>query len=251
MKVSIITTSYNSGNTLEDTIKSVLNQQYSDIEYIIVDGKSSDNTLEIVKKYEPLFHGRLKWISEKDNGIYDAMNKGIRMATGDIVGMLNSDDYFTDNDVVGKFVVQFDTPDLDAVYGDVHFIREGKPEKCIRYYSSKRFTPRWLRFGFMPAHPSFYCRRDVFENAGLYKTNYAIGSDYEMMVRLFKVHGIKARYVPIDFVTMRVGGASTRNVQSRIQLIKDDIRGCKENGLYTNSLMICVKFLYKFFELRF
>ena len=251
MKVSIVTASYNSGSTLEDTIKSVLSQSYNNIEYIIVDGNSSDNTIDVVKKYEPLFHGRLKWISEKDNGIYDAMNKGIRMSTGDIVGILNSDDYFTDNDVVDKFVTQFETPDLDAVYGDVHFIRDGQPEKCIRYYSSKRFTPRWLRFGFMPAHPSFYCRRDVFVNAGLYKTDYAIGSDYEMMVRLFKVYGIKTKYIPMDFVTMRVGGASTRNVQSRIQLIKDDVRGCRENGIYTNPFFICTKFLYKFFEFKF
>ena len=251
MKVSIITTSYNSGNTLEDTVKSVLNQRYSDIEYIIVDGKSSDNTLEIVKKYEPLFHGRLKWISEKDNGIYDAMNKGIRMATGDVVGILNSDDFFTSNDVVDKFVGLFEDPELDAVYGDVHFIHDGNPEKCVRYYSSKRFAPRWLRFGFMPAHPSFYCRRGVFDKAGLYKTDYDIGSDFEMMVRLFKVNKIKANYIPMDFVTMRIGGASTRNVHSRIQLIKDDVRGCRENGTYTNSLMVCMKFLLKFFELRF
>lgn len=251
MKVSIITTSYNSGNTLEDTIKSVLNQRYSDIEYIIVDGKSSDNTLEVVKKYESMFKGRLRWVSESDKGIYDAMNKGIRMATGDVVGILNSDDYFTSYDVVDKFVGLFDDPELDAVYGDVHFIHDGNPEKCVRYYSSKRFAPRWLRFGFMPAHPSFYCRRRVFDKAGLYKTDYDIGSDFEMMVRLFKVNKIKANYVPMDFVTMRTGGASTRNVHSRIQLIKDDVRGCRENGTYTNSLMVCMKFLFKFFELRF
>lgn len=251
MKVSIITTSYNSGNTLEDTIKSVLNQRYNDIEYIIVDGKSSDCTLEVVKKYEPLFNGRLRWVSETDKGMYDAMNKGIRMATGDVVGILNSDDYFTSYDVVEKFVGLFDDPELDAVYGDVHFIHDGNPEKCVRYYSSKRFAPKWLRFGFMPAHPSFYCRRRVFDKAGLYKTDYDIGSDFEMMVRLFKVNKIKATYIPMDFVTMRTGGASTRNVHSRIQLIKDDVRGCRENGLYTNHFLICTKFLYKFCELRF
>lgn len=250
MKVSIITATYNSAATLEDTIKSVLQQTYSNIEYIIIDGASKDNTLDIVKQYEPQFGERLKWLSENDSGIYDAMNKGIKMATGEIVGILNSDDYFTSPDVIERMVATFDDQSLDAVYGDIHFIRDGKPEKCVRYYSSKRFRPFWLRFGFMPAHPSFYCRREVFEKAGLYKIDYKIGSDYEMMVRLFMVHKIRAKYLPLDFVTMRTGGASTRNVKSRLQLIKDDVRGCRENGFYTNPLMISMKYLYKIFELK-
>ena len=167
MKVSIITATYNSAATLEDTIKSVLQQTYSNIEYIIIDGASKDNTLDIVKQYEPQFGERLKWLSENDSGIYDAMNKGIKMATGEIVGILNSDDYFTSSDVIERMVATFDDQSLDAVYGDIHFIRDGKPEKCVRYYSSKRFRPFWLRFGFMPAHPSFYCRREVFESGSL------------------------------------------------------------------------------------
>ncbi len=249
MKVSIVTAAYNSVKTLEDTLKSVLAQTHADIEYIIVDGASTDGTQDLIRRYDPLFDGRLKWISEKDGGIYDAMNKGIRMATGDVVGILNSDDYFTSNDVIAKMADSF-SDDLDAVYGDIHFIRDGQPDKCVRYYSSKPFRPLWLRFGFMPAHPSFYCRREVFEKAGLYKTDYQIGSDYEMMVRLFMVHHIKARYLPIDFVTMRTGGASTRSVKSRLQLIKDDVRGCRENGIYTNALMISMKYLYKIFEFK-
>lgn len=250
MKVSIITATFNSVRTLNETIKSVLAQTYADIEYIIVDGASTDGTLDIIQKSAPLFGGRLKWLSERDGGIYDAMNKGIQMATGEIVGILNSDDYFTSNDVVERLVPYFVEKSLDAVYGDIHFIHDGQPDKCVRYYSSKKFSPMWLRFGFMPAHPSFYCRREVFEKAGLYKTDYAIGSDYEMMVRLFMKHHVKAKYLPLDFVTMRTGGASTRNAKSRLQLIKDDVRGCRENGIYTNALMISVKFLYKIFELR-
>lgn len=250
MKISIVTATYNSALTLADTIKSVLGQTYHDIEYIVVDGKSTDDTLNIVKQYEPLFNGRLKWVSEKDGGIYDAMNKGFMMATGDVVGILNSDDYFTSNDVIEKVADALNDTNLDAVYGDIHFIRDGAPDKCVRYYSSKPFRPLWLRFGFMPAHPSFYCRREVFNKAGLYKTDYAIGSDYEMMVRLFIKYQIKAKYLPIDFVTMRIGGASTRNVRSRMQLIKDDVRGCRENGVYTNRLMISMKFLYKIFEFK-
>ena len=251
MKVSIITATYNSGQTLGDTMKSVLGQTYYDIEYIVVDGASKDNTVDVIHQYEPLFEGRLKWISEKDNGIYDGMNKGIRMATGDVVGILNSDDYFTSDDVIEQMVSAFGKAKIDAVYGDIHFIHDGQPDKCVRYYSSKPFRPLLLRFGFMPAHPSFYCRREVFENAGLYKTNYKIGSDYEMMVRLFLVHKIKSKYLQKDFVTMRTGGASTRNIHSRIQLIKDDVRGCRENGIYTNSLMISMKFLYKIFEFKY
>ena len=250
MKISIITAAYNSAPTLGDTIKSVLGQTYRDIEYIIVDGKSTDDTLDVIMQYEPLFNGRLKWVSEKDGGIYDAMNKGFKMSTGDVVGILNSDDFFTSHDVIERMADAFSDSRLDAVYGDIHFIRDGAPDKCVRYYSSKPFRPMWLRFGFMPAHPSFYCRREVFEKSGLYKTDYAIGSDYEMMVRLFMKHKIKAKYLPMDFVTMRMGGASTRNVRSRLQLIKDDVRGCRENGIYTNRMMISMKFLYKLFEIR-
>jgi len=251
VKISIITATYNSARTIEDTIKSVLAQTYDDIEYIVVDGVSSDDTVEIVRKYEPLFNGRLRWVSEKDKGLYDAMNKGFAMATGEVVGILNSDDYFTSNDVVERFVGAFNDKDVDAIYGDIHFIKDDAPDKCVRYYSSKRFAPFCLRFGFMPAHPSFYCRKSVYEKAGYYRTDYEIGSDYEMMVRLFLVHKIRAKYLPIDFVTMRTGGVSNRNVHSRLALIRDDVRGCRENGIYTNTLMICVKFLFKLFELKF
>ena len=249
MKVSIITVAYNSGNTLEHTIQSVLTQSYHDIEYIIIDGASSDNSVDIIRRNEQDFNGRLVWRSEKDRGIYDAMNKGIKLATGDVVGILNSDDYFTSNDVIERMVMAF-SDDIDAVYGDVHFVRNCQLDKCVRYYSSKRFSPKWLRFGFMPAHPSFYCRRAIFENAGYYKTDYTIGSDYEMMVRLFIVYKIRAKYVPMDFVTMRTGGTSTRSVRSRLQLIADDVRGCRENGLYSNALMVSMKYLYKIFEFR-
>lgn len=249
MKVSILTVAYNSGKTLEHTIQSVLTQSYHDIEYIIIDGASSDNSVDIIRRNEQAFNGRLVWRSEKDRGIYDAMNKGIKLATGDVVGILNSDDFFTSNDVIERMVMAF-SDDIDAVYGDVHFVRNCQLDKCVRYYSSKRFSPKWLRFGFMPAHPSFYCRRAIFEKAGYYKTDYTIGSDYEMMVRLFIVYKIRAKYVPMDFVTMRTGGTSTRSVRSRLQLIADDVRGCRENGLYSNALMVSMKYLYKIFEFR-
>ena len=218
--ISIITATFNSAKTLKDTIQSVLRQTNKDFEYLIIDGGSTDETIDIVKSYESEFSGRLKWVSEKDQGIYDAMNKGIKMASGDVV------------------------------YGDIHFIRDGNPQKCIRYYSSRMFRPFWLRFGFIPAHPSFYCKREVYERAGGYRLDYAIGSDYDMMVRLFKQYKIVSCYINKDFVTMRTGGASTRNVQSRLTLIKENVRACRDNGIYTNELFICLKFFYKIFEFR-
>lgn len=226
-------------------------QTYENIEYIIVDGGSEDGTLEIIKKYETKFHGRLKYISEKDKGIYDAMNKGIHLSTGDVVGILNSDDYYTSDNVVERLIAAFDDKTVDAVYGDVHFIRDGQSDKVVRYYSSKMFHPFWLRFGFMPAHPSFYARRSVYEQVGDYKLDYRIGSDFEMMVRLFRHHCIHAVYLPMDFVTMRMGGVSTNGLRSHRLLLQEDIRACRENGIYTNRFFISLKYLYKILEFRF
>ena len=248
--ISIITATFNSAKTLKDTIQSVLRQTNKDFEYLIIDGGSTDETIDIVKSYESEFSGRLKWVSEKDQGIYDAMNKGIKMASGDVVGILNSDDYFTSDDILQTVADAFKCQEIDAIYGDIHFIRDGNPQKCIRYYSSRMFTPFWLRFGFMPAHPSFYCKREVFEKAGLYSLDYKIGADYEMMVRLFKKYRIMSQYINKDFVTMRTGGASNNNVRSRITLINEDVKACKENGVYTNSLFVMLKFMYKIFEFR-
>ena len=250
MNISIITASYNSGKTIRHTVESVLRQTYPDFEYIVVDGGSTDNSIDIVKDYQVAFKGRLKWISEKDKGIYDAMNKGIRMATGDVVGILNSDDFYTDENVLQTVADNFQNYSVDAVYGDIHFVRDADLGKCVRYYSSRLFSPFWLRFGFMPAHPSFYCKREVFDKAGLYSLDYKIGADYEMMVRLFKKHKIVAKYIAKDFVTMRTGGASNSNARSRLTLIKEDVKACRDNGLYTNSLLICLKYLYKIFEFR-
>lgn len=251
MKVSIITVTYNSAQTLAMTIESVLRQTYQDIEYIVKDGGSTDKTIDIIKKYEPMFHGRMKWMSAKDKGIYDGMNKGIEMATGNIVGILNSDDFFTDNHVIEKIADAFNEKKVDAIYGDVHFVKGSNLKKSIRYYSSRLFCPFWLRFGFMPAHPSFYVRRDVFSKVGLYKTDYKIGADFEMMVRMFYRHRITYHYLPYDFVTMRTGGVSTRDINSRRILLKEDVRACRENGIRTNQFLIALKYLYKFLEYRF
>ena len=252
MTKSLITATYNSGKTVEDTLRSVLAQTYKEIDYWVVDGGSKDDTMDIVRKYEPLFGGRLHWISEPDRGIYDAMNKGISHSTGDVVGILNSDDHFTSNDVLERVAAEMQADNtLDAVYGDIHFIKDGAPDRIVRYYSSKPFRPFWLRFGFMPAHPSFYARREVFEKHGLYSLDYKIAADYDMMVRLFLKHRIKAKYMPMDFVTMLMGGLSTKGVRSRVVLVSEDVKACLTYGFYTNRFMISLKFLYKIFESRF
>lgn len=252
MTISLITATYNSGKTVEDTLRSVLAQTYKEIDYWVVDGGSKDDTMDIVRKYEPLFGGRLHWISEPDRGIYDAMNKGISHSTGDVVGILNSDDHFTSNDVLERVAAEMQADNtLDAVYGDIHFIKDGAPDRIVRYYSSKPFRPFWLRFGFMPAHPSFYARREVFEKHGLYSLDYKIAADYDMMVRLFLKHRIKAKYMPMDFVTMLMGGLSTKGMRSRVVLVSEDVKACLTYGFYTNRFMISLKFLYKIFESRF
>lgn len=247
MKISIITATYNSGSTLRDTIRSVLSQSYPDIEYIIVDGGSKDNTLEIVNEYKDKIS---KVISEPDKGIYDAMNKGICMATGDIVGILNSDDFFTSGNVVENIVKAFKSNDIDAVFGDIHFVKPDNLNKSVRYYSSSIFRPALFRFGFMPAHPSFYVKRTCYEKYGLYDLNYKIASDYDLLIRFLYVNKITYKYLNMDFVTMRVGGASTENVKSRVVLNKEIVRACRKYGIYTNLFILSLKYIYKIFELR-
>lgn len=250
MKISIITTTYNSERTLRDTIESVLVQTHKDIDYWIIDGGSTDSTLSIIEEYAPEFGERLHYISEHDHGIYDAMNKGIKRAKGDIVGILNSDDYFTSDDVLETVNKAMTDSSIDAVYADIHFIRPDHPDKVVRYYSSAMFSPFWLRFGFMPAHPSFYVRRSVYERHGLFATDYQIAADYDLMVRLLWKERLRTKYIKKDFVTMRTGGMSTKNLRNRILINSEDVRACRKYGMYTNRIMICFKYLYKIFEFK-
>lgn len=251
MKISLITVTFNSSNTLRDTIQSVLSQTYPDIEYIIVDGLSQDNSIEIIKEYVPLFQGRLKWISEKDNGLYDAMNKGIRMATGDIVGVINSDDFYHRTDIISKVAEAFQDKSLQAVYGDIRFVHPENLDKTVRYYSSSNFSPKWFRYGFMPAHPTFFTYRSCFEELGYYKTNYRIAADYELLIRFLYVHHLKSHYLPLDFMKMRTGGTSTASVKSNILLNREIVRACWENGIHTCTVLLYLKYFIKVFELIF
>ena len=250
MKISIVTATYNSAKTISDTMESVLSQTYGHFEYWVIDGGSTDGTVDVVVSYAERFGGRLHCLSEPDRGIYDAMNKGIRLCTGDVVGILNSDDYYTSDDVLQTIADEFGRSDVDSVYGDIHFIRPGEPGKVVRYYSSALFKPFWLRFGFMPAHPSFYVRRHIYEKFGGYALDYKIAADYDMMVRLFYKHKISSKYIRKDFVTMRTGGMSTKSVSHRLITTREDVKACLRYGLYTNILFVSVKYLYKVFEFR-
>ena len=248
MKISIITATFNSGKTVGDTFMSVLNQTYNDYELIVVDGGSKDDTVEILRRYEPIFNGRMKWISEPDRGIYDAMNKGIAMATGDVVGILNSDDFYTSNGILRKVAITMQDKNIDAVYGDVHYVHDNDLKKCVRYYSSKPFRRMWMRFGFMPAHPSFYCRREVYERYGTFDLSYKVAADFECLLRLIFVNRIRTKYLPVDFVTMRTGGASTRGFASHKQIMRDHQLAFKRNGVYSNVIMECMRYVYKIYE---
>lgn len=248
MKISLITVTYNAGGVLCCAIESALHQTYSNLEYIIVDGASKDNTLDIIRAYEPQFQGRMKWISEPDRGLYDAMNKGICMATGDVVGILNSDDFFTSNDVLEKVAECFADNDVDAVYGDIHFVRSDDLNRCVRYYSSRIFRRGLMRLGFIPAHPSFYCRRECFEKYGCYKTDYKIAADFDLLLRFIYVHRIRIKYLPVDMVTMRLGGASTSGLKSRMTGMKEHLRSFRENGVKTNRFLLSLRYFYKLTE---
>lgn len=250
MKISLITVTFNSGITLKTTLDSILEQSHTDYEYIVVDGASKDNTVALINEYEPRFKNKIKWISEPDNGLYDAMNKGIQMATGDVIGILNSDDFFTSNHILQLISETFEhNNNIDAVYGDIHFVNPDNLEKCVRYYSSKVFKRSLMRLGFMPAHPSFYMRKSCFDKYGLYKTDYKIAADFEFLLRLILKNKIRTKYLPMDMVTMRTGGASTSGIKSYVGIMKEHLRAFKENDIYTNVGLLSLRYIYKIGEI--
>lgn len=263
MKISVVTVTFNSAKTVKDTIESVLKQEYKDYEYIVVDGGSKDSTVDIIKEFEAKFEKlrnecmkngvptpSFRWISEPDKGMYDGINKGIRMATGDVVGIINSDDFYHRTDVFTKINGAFvEHPEVEAIYGDVRFVNPNNLERTIRYYSSKNWSPKRFRFGFMPAHPSFFERKENFEKYGYYQYDYHIAADYELLIRHLHTNKVKAKYVPLDFMKMRTGGRSTNGIKANIQLNKEIVRACKENGIWTCMPLLFLKYFIKVFEL--
>jgi glycosyltransferase involved in cell wall biosynthesis len=243
LKISIITVCYNGGKTIEKTIQSVLSQTYENIEYIIIDGQSKDNTLEIINRYRNKIS---KLVSEKDQGMYDALNKGITLATGDIVGILNADDVFASNNIVTEIGNSFKNSDADAIIADVAFIN--KEGNIIRSYSAKHWNPNKFVWGFMPPHPSFYCKRALFSRLGFYSSDFQIAADYELLIRFIYKSKIKYIYLPILMVLMNVGGISTNGIKSNIVINKEIKYACELNGLKTNYLKLYSKYFIKIFE---
>ena len=247
MKVSIITVCQNSEATIADAVESVLAQTYKDIEYIVVDGASTDNTLSVLEPYSNKID---ILISEPDGGIYDAINKGIALATGDIVGILNSDDFFESTNSIQQVVDAFEVnPAVDIVFGDVVIVDSTDTSAIKRYYSSQRFKPWKLRFGWMPPHPATYVRKMAYEKCGQYQLNYQISADYEMFVRWLLVENLSYSRIDRVLVRMRKGGVSSSGIKSNIILNREIVRACVSNGVYTNFLFLLAKVPFKLLEL--
>lgn len=237
MKISIITVCFNSEETIRDTIESVLAQDHPEIEYIIIDGLSKDRTMHIASEYKNKIS---KIISESDQGIYDAMNKGIQLAEGDYVGILNSDDIFSHNHVVSDMVRLLKDAKVDAVYGDLVIVDRESISNVVRNYSSEYFKKWKIRFGLMIPHPTFYVKRNLFDKFGYYKLNYRVAADFELITR-FLCGGITFMRNPDVMVKMRQGGISSSDIFGRIHQNFEIVRACKENGIYTNIFLVALK----------
>lgn len=234
MKVSIITVTYNSEKSLQRSIDSVVSQDYRDIEHIIIDGGSTDNTVSIIKNNKEHIS---TYISEKDSGIYQALNKGIRLATGDIVGILNSDDVFADTNIISKVVGNFNNNSSDVVYGNLLYVTKNLSEnKTIRYWKSNPYNPKYLIFGWMPPHPTMFCKKEIFETYGYYNESLQISSDYDFILRIFKEPMLKKSYIPEVMVKMTAGGKSNGTLKNICRKSHEDLRAIRENkigGIYT------------------
>jgi glycosyltransferase involved in cell wall biosynthesis len=243
MKVSIITVSYNSANTIEETLKSVLHQSYQNIEYIVVDGDSKDGTVDLIKKYEKKFNGKMKWLSEKDEGIYDAMNKGIKLASGDIIGILNSDDIYYNNTVIENIVSIFQQSKADVVYSDVYFFNQSK-DKIIRKWKARKGK---VEYGWIPPHPGVFLKRYVYDVKGLFEKSFKIAADYDFLLRVFLDESLKKVYYQKCTVLMRYGGTSTGSIKNIVKGNVEILKSLKNNGI---SCPICVLFLRHMRKLR-
>jgi len=249
LKVSIITVAYNSELTIRDTMESVLIQTYSEIEYIIVDGFSGDNTLPIIKEYQSQFNGRMHWISEKDKGIYDAINKGIELASGDIIGILNSDDTLADNNTVACVVEAMLSNDIGAIWGDVLIVDKADKTIIKRYYSAKNITINSFNYGIMPPHPGVFIKSKFYKLYGKYNIKYKIAADYDLLLRYFKINNLNFTYIPKVLVEMKAGGISSRNIFSIISLNKEIYEIHNDNGISISLFSLMKKIPYRLLEM--
>lgn len=247
MKLTIITVVLNGADTIRDTIESVLSQTYKNIEYIIIDGNSSDGTMDIVNIYKKNIDIIL---SEEDQGLYAAINKGIGLATGDVIGLLHSDDFYTDNTILQTVVQEFDKSKADTVFADLVYIKGDNYDKVIRYFSAKNFEPKKLTYGLMPPHPTFFVKKSIYDTHGLYKTDYQIAADYEMFIRLLYKQNVSYSYIHKAIVKMRVGGVSGGSgIMHKVLNNLEVIRAMKNNGINTNHFLILRKYPVKILEI--
>ena len=242
MKISLITVTYNSARYLQNAIQSVYNQDYSDIECIIVDGGSTDATLSIIQQNSSCIS---KWISEKDNGMYDAINKGMKMATGEVIGILNSDDMLASKDVISKIATCFKAHKVDSVFGDLLYVDAEETSKIHRFWKGMTYNRRSFNFGWMPAHPTFYVRREIVEQLGGYETHYFSASDFELMTRYLYKHRISSHYLSEMIVKMRKGGMSNGSFKKRFRANRRDYLALKRNEVPFPFIVSLIKPLRK------
>lgn len=245
MKITIITVAFNAARTIADTLDSVASQTHPDIEHIVVDGASTDDTLDIVGR-----HGKhvARLVSEPDHGIYDAMNKGLSVATGEVVGFLNADDVYADNGVLTRVAANLAKEGLDALFGDAEFVNSARPDHPLRRYRSDRFCPERIAWGWMPAHPALFLKRSVYERFGQFRTDYRIAGDFELVARIFHGGTLSYRHMSEVLVRMRTGGISTGGWRNTILLNREVLRACRENGISTNLPKILSKYPAKLLE---
>ncbi|WP_418696782.1 glycosyltransferase family 2 protein [Bacteroides sp.] len=244
MKISIITVTFNSDKTFRSTVSSVLSQTYHNIEYIVVDGLSQDRTIDIVKENESSFKGRMRWISEKDEGLYDAMNKGFRMATGDVIGIINSDDLFAESTAIEKVMKTFEEyPDIDAIYADLFYVAQSDTSKIVRHWISGQRRP--FKHGWHPAHPTFYVKRGVYQKYGLFDLDFKFAADFELMLRLIEKCHIKLAYLPEPLVKMRLGGTTSKNLTNIIKGNVECLKAFEKNGIKVSRLYPLLRLLPK------
>jgi glycosyltransferase involved in cell wall biosynthesis len=245
MRIAVITVVRNRADTIAETLGSVAEQSHRDLEHIVIDGASTDGTLEIVARQAG---PSVRIVSEPDHGIYDAMNKGVRLSTGQVIGFLNADDVYAHPRVLADVAGLMQREGLDAVLGDAEFFRADRPARPVRRYNSARFSPARIAWGWMPAHPAMFVRREVFERVGPFRTDYRIAGDFEFIARAFWPGKLRYRHLPEVLVRMRTGGVSTGGLRNTILLNREVLRACRENGIPTNLVKILSKYPAKFAE---
>jgi glycosyltransferase involved in cell wall biosynthesis len=228
MDISIVTACFNSADTLRDALDSVAEQSYQEYEHIVVDGASTDATLDILKRYGG---GKVRWHSEPDHGIYDALNKGIARASGEVLGFLHADDVYASDQVLALIAAAFEDPAVDAVYGDLQYVSKHDPKRVVRHWRSSTFKPDLLSKGWMPPHPALYVRRALYERIGGFDTRYRIAADYHSVLQLFSLEDFNAHYIPKVFVKMRLGGASNRSIANIIRKSREDYAVLRRTGV--------------------